>query len=120
MGSVRFSGPLFEGDPRVWEAGRRKGLSRIGTQVEATILLKTPRRTGQFARTIRSGVWRNANGVTIASGETRPIRTWLERRTRRGIRLGTGARMFAAGKRKAKTLDMQGIIGEEIARVLNG
>lgn len=118
---VTFNGKLFTAPKQAITAGKRAGLSQAGTQIEATIRLKTPKRSGAFVSGIRREVWSSANGVTIAAKYPKKIRTWLETGKRRGVKTNRkGAYMFRAGKTKAKQLDYQAIIGKEIARQLNG
>lgn len=117
---VTFNGKLFTAPKQAITAGKRAGLSTAGTQIEATIRMKTPRRSGAFAAGIRREVWTSANGVTIAAKYPKRIRTWLETGKRRGVKTKRkGAYMFKAGKAKAKSLDYQRIIGNEIAKALN-
>lgn len=118
--NVHFNGKLFTAPEQAFRKGKTAGLSSAGTQIEATIKLKTPKRTGAFAAGIKREVWSNANGVSIAAKYPKKIRTWLETGKRRGVKTKRkGAYMFKAGKAKAKSLDYQRIIGNEIAKALN-
>ncbi len=120
--SVKFSGPLFDAPRATIRTANRKALSTVGTQISATIKLKTPRDTGRFVAAIEREVWRNANGVTVKADYSGPkIRTWLETGKRNGVKTQRkGSYMFRAGKTKAKQINYQSIVGAEIAKLLNG
>lgn len=119
--AVKFSGPLFNAPKQTIQAANKKSLSTVGTQIAATIKLKTPKNTGQFAGSIDRKVWSGANGVSVSATYRGPkIRTWLETGKRKGVKTQRkGSYMFRAGKTKAKSIDYQAIVGAEIARMLN-
>jgi hypothetical protein len=56
--------------------------------------------------------------VTVNSSLLTKRKTWSERGTRGGVKLATAYYMFRKGKTKAKSLDFQRIVGDEIARAL--
>jgi len=122
MATVKFSGPLFEANKRskAFRDASRVGMSRAGAQIEATVRLYTPSRTGEYKRTLGTEVYRNSLGVQVRSKTTRKIRTWLERGTRRGVKLTKANYMWRKGKAKAKSIDYQAYVADEIARRLNG
>lgn len=122
MAKVRFSGPLFEQNLRdkAFRRASRKGMSRAGAQIEATVRLYTPADTGAYKRTIGAEVYRNDLGVIVRSDSSKPIRTWLERGTRLGVKLARSNYMWRKGKQKARQIDYQRYVGDEIARELNG
>lgn len=122
MANVKFSGPLFEAGRRdaAFRRASRKGMSRAGAQIEATVKLNTPSDSGAYKRTIGAEVYRNDLGVVVKSTSSKKIRTWLERGTRRGQKLAKANYMWRKGKTKAKQIDYQKYVGDEIARELNG
>lgn len=119
---VRFQGPLFDDARRsgLFEKARRKAGARASAQVEATVRLKTPNRTGAYVRSIETVFWRGGRGFSVKATSRLPIKDWLETGRRRGVKLRKGNYMWRAGKRKAKSFDYQQVVGDEIARVLNG
>lgn len=120
MATVRFSGPLFNAPKQAIDRATRRGMSRVGAQVEATVKLNAPSDTGELKRSIHSKLYRNGRGVRVSSNLADPRRTWSERGTRNGVKLTKAYYMFRKGKTKAKSLDFQTIVGNEIARELNG
>jgi hypothetical protein len=117
--AVKFSGPLFTDPEEAIRKGVRPGLEKLGAQIEATVKLYTPARTGRQRRSVTTDIWRQNSGLTVKATDTRPIRTWLERGTRKGVKLSTANRMWAKGKAKAKEINKQNLMAADIAKELN-
>ena len=116
--SVRFRGPIFENPGPAMRKASGPGLRKLGAQIEATVLLNSPSKTGGYKRTIKTIVWNDNRGVSVKSTDTRRRKTWLERGTRRGAKLSTANRMWAKGKAKARQSNKQGLLAADIARGL--
>ena len=123
--TIKTQGPIFDEARRegLLEAGIAAGMKELVARVEATTkskVLGSGIPSGPFVRSIKGEVKKPANVGVIRSDDTRPIRTWLERGTRRGVKLRKQSGGFAAGKNQARTLNKQGFFEDEIAKRLNG
>src|SRR5690606_35596806 len=107
MAKVRFNGPLFTDPGDAIRKGARGGLSELGARIEATVLLHTPSRTGSYKRSVKTVLWQGNRGVSVKSTDAKARKTWLERGTRRGVKLTTANRMWAKGKSKAREINKQ-------------
>lgn len=117
--AVKFRGPLFDSPGPALRKACGPGLSKLGAQIEATVLLNTPSQTGSYKRSIQSKVWQGNTGVSVKSTDRIKRKTWLERGTRRGVKYSTANRMWAKGKSKAVSIRKQGLFEADIARELN-
>ncbi len=118
--AIKFSGPLFDAPKATIDRATRKGLKTVGAQIEATVRLSTPSVSGELKRSTQTKLYSNGRGVTVSSNLQTKRRTWSERGTRRGVKLTKGYGMFRKGKTKARSIDFQTLVGNEIARELNG
>lgn len=120
MSTVKFKGPLFDDPGAAIRKGSHPGLSKLGAQIEATVKLHTPSKSGELRRSVESDVWNSNRGVSVKSALQVPRRTWSERGTRRGVKLAKAWRMWAKGKSKAREINKQALMAADIARQLNG
>ena len=121
---VDISGPLFQEAKRrkLLDEGIREGMRDLVARGEAIARQKFDQAgvpSGPFIRSIKGEVRPLRVGV-IRSLDDRPIRTWLERGTRRGVKLRKGAGGFQSAKRQINTLQKAGFFEAEIARRLDG
>lgn len=119
--AVTFKGNLF-GDPgSALRKGAKPGLSKLGTQIGATVKLHTPTRSGELKRSVSGPViWRDNRGVSIKSNLRTKRKTWSERGTRRGVKLAQAYYMWRKGQTKARQINKQALMAADIARELNG
>lgn len=122
--TVKLSGPVFDEARRkkMLDAGVKAGMEKLIPRIEATVkskFLSAGVPSGPFIRSIKGEVRPQRVGIVRAMDDRR-IRTWLEARTRKGVKLGKGAYGFQTGKRQANSLKKQGFFEDEIARRLNG
>lgn len=75
--------------------------------------------TGEFYDSIEGEVRPRRVGV-VRSLDSREIRTWLERGTRRGVRLRKGSYMFTHARTKLNRLQMERFFLDRIVKRLNG
>lgn len=116
--AVKFKGPLFDDPGAAIRKGARPGLARFGAQIEATVLLNTPRRSGEAKRNVKTIIWRDQNGVSVKSSLANR-KTWLEAGTRRPYgKIGTAHGMWRKGRAKARQLNKQALMAADIARQL--
>lgn len=121
-GTVRFRGPLFEKPGSTMRAAAYPGLRRIGTQIEATVKLRTPTGpTRELSRSIEMLVWKSQRGVSVKSTLKVKRKTWSERGTRRPYgKIAQAYYMWRKGKAKARQINKQAMLAADIARGLNG
>jgi hypothetical protein len=119
MAAVKFRGPLFTDPGAAIRKGAHPGLTRLGAQIEATVRLHTPTRTGSYMRSYETVVWQGNRGVSVKSNDRRTRKTWLERGTRRGVKLARANRMWSKGKSKAREINKQALLAADIAKALN-
>ena len=122
--TVKLTGPIFDDARRkkLLDDGIRSGMKTLVARGEATAKMAFTAKgipAGPFTRSIQGEVRPNRVGV-IRATDPRQIRTWLEARTRRGVKLGKGAYGFQAAKRQINALNKQGYFEEHITRRLNG
>lgn len=117
--AVRFKGPLFHDPGKAIRKGSHSGLSNLGTQIEATVKLNTPTRSGELKGSVATVVWRDNRGVSVKSTLKVKRKTWSERGTRRGVKLATGYGMWRKGRTKARQAN-KAAIAAGIAKALNG
>ena len=124
MATVKFRGPLFTDPGAAIRKGAHPGLTRLGAQIEATVRLHTPTRTGSYMRSYETVVWKDNRGVSVKSNDRRTRKTWLERGTRRGVndgkKIGRAYYMWRKGKSKAREINKQALMAADIAKALNG
>lgn len=119
MGSVRFRGAIFENPGPAMRKACAQPLRELGTQIEATVKLNTPSRSGELMRSVSGPiVWKDNRGVSVKSNLKTKRKTWSERGTRGGVKLARAYRMWAKGKSKAREVNKQGLFAEKIARAL--
>jgi len=118
--AIRFKGNLF-GDPgSAIRKGAKPGLSKVGTQIEATVKLHTPTRSGELKRSVDMVIWRDNRGVSVKSNLRVKRKTWSERGTRRGVKIGPAYYMWRKGRTKARQINKQALMAAGIAKELNG
>lgn len=120
MSTVKFKGPLFDDPGAAIRKGVHPGLSKLGAQIEATVKLHTPTRSGQLQRSVKTDVWNSNRGVSVKSTLQVRRKTWSERGTRRGVKLAKAYYMWRKGKSKAREINKQALMAADIARQLNG
>lgn len=76
-------------------------------------------RSGAFHSSIHKQMFGTNLAGSVQADITKPIRTWLERGTRKGRRLRKGSYFFAHGKAKLKALDPDKFFTYRIRRRLN-
>lgn len=96
----------------------RPGLLKLAAQIEATVRLNTPEKSGELKRSVKSVVWDSNRGLTVKSTLKVPRRTWSERGTRGGVKLAKAYGMWRKGKAKARESNKQGLLAADIARGL--
>jgi hypothetical protein len=120
MATVRFRGPIFDNPGPAMRRAAGPGLKNLGAQIEATVKLNSPSRSGELRRSVDSVVWRDNRGLSVKSTLKVKRKTWSERGTRRGVKLGPAYYMWRKGKAKAKDSNKQGLLAADIAKGLNG
>lgn len=118
--AVRFKGNLFGEPGSAIRKGARPGLSKLGTQIEATVLLNTPRQSGELKRSVEMDIWRDNRGVSVKSDLRVKRKTWSETGRRRGVKLGPAYYMWRKGKTRARQINKQALMAADIAKALNG
>lgn len=118
--AVKFRGPLFDNPGSAVRKGARPGLAELGARIEATVLLNTPRMSGELKRNVETIVWKDSRGVSVKSNLRVKRKTWSERGTRRGVKLARAYYMWRKGKAKAREINKQALMAADIARELNG
>lgn len=119
MATVRFRGPLFDNPGPAMRKASGPGLRKLGAQIEATVRLNSPDRSGELKRSVRTVIWDDNRGVSVKSTLKVPRKTWSERGTRNGQKLARAYYMWRKGKSKAKESNKQGLLADDIARELN-
>jgi hypothetical protein len=122
--TVKLNGPIFDelrrksGFDRAVKAGMME-LVLTGEDVAKQKFLKKGIPAGPFTGSIVGTVKPDRVGVIMAM-DKRPIRTWLEARTRKGVKLGKGAYGFQQARREINKMKKAGFFEDRIARELNG
>lgn len=121
---VDISGPIFQEAKRrkLLDDGIKAGMRELVARGEAIARQKFDQAGvpgGQFIRSIKGEV-RPARVGVIHSLDTRPIRTWLEKGTRRGVKLRKGGGGFQSARRQLNTIQKAGFFEDQIARRLDG
>lgn len=98
-------------------AGTQKLIPRVVDAVQGKLDSSLKEPTGKFRSGIKGQVYASGFGV-VKSTDPRRRKTWIERRTRGGVRLGKGSYAFRAGKKVAREANKQGFYQAEIARRL--
>lgn len=107
----------------VLQQATKEGTKKLLPQVKQAVIdkldrsLVPPEESGRFKGSITTRIYDSGTGV-VKSNDTRRIKTWIERRTRGGKRLGKGAYPFRAGKTFAKKAIKQDFYAPFLVRAL--
>lgn len=99
------------------QKGTKELLPDVQDVIQAKLHRSLKEPTGDFQGSIKGKVYKSGTGV-VKSHDNRRLKTWIERRTRGGKRLGTGAYAFRAGKTFVKKANKNGYYAPFIAAEL--